>query len=127
MMQQLLQQLQSSSTCLKFFSLPNGLILYKGRVYLDPQSSLKSKVLHLVYDSPLGGHSGFLKSFHRLKKDFFSVGMKLYLKLHIKECGVCQQMKYETCKLAGLLKPFPIPHKPWTAVSVDFVNGLPIS
>ena len=66
-MQKLLQQLQSGSTCPKFFSLHNGLILYKGRVYLDPQSSLKSKVLHLVHDSPLGGHSGFLKSFHGLK------------------------------------------------------------
>jgi len=126
-MQQLLQQPQSGSTCLKFFSLHNGLILYKGRVYLDPQSSLKSKVLHLVYDSPLGGHSGFLKSFHRLKQGFFWVGMKLDLKLHIRECGVCQQMKHETFKPARLLQPLPIPHKPWTAVSMDFVSGLPIS
>ena len=82
MMQQLLQQLQSGSACPKFFSLHNGLILYKGKVYLDPQSSLKSKVLHLVHNSPLGGHSGFLKSFYRLKQDFFFwVGMKSDLKL----------------------------------------------
>ena len=126
-MQQLLQQLHSCSACPKFFSFHNGLILYKRRVYLDPQSSLKSKVLHLVHDSPLGGHFGFLKSFHRLKQDFFWVGMKSDLKLHIRECGVCQQMKHETCKPAELLQPLPIPHKPWTTVSMDFVSGLPLS
>ena len=49
------------------------------------------------------------------------------IKLEIREYGVCQQMKHETCKPAGLLQPLPIPHKPWIAVSMDFVNGLPIS
>ena len=39
---------------------------------------------HLVHDSPLGGHSSFLKSFHRLKQDFFRVGMKSDLELHIR-------------------------------------------
>lgn len=126
-MQHLLQQLQSGSACPRFFSLHNGLILYKGRVYLGPQCSLKPKVLHLVHDSPLGGHSGFLKSFHRLKQDFFWVGMKSDLKQHIRECGVCQQTKHETCKPAGLLHPLPIPTRPWSAVSMDFVNGLPTS
>ena len=69
-MQQLLQQLQFGSTCPRFFSLHTRLILYKGRVYLGPQCSLKLKVLHLVHESPLGGHFGFFKSFYRLKQDF---------------------------------------------------------
>ena len=50
--------------------------------------------------------------------------MKSDLKLHIKECDVCQQMKSETCHLARLLQPLPIPDKPWSAVSMDFIDGL---
>ena len=53
--------------------------------------------------------------------------MKSYLKYHIKECGVYQQMKHETCKLAGLIQPLPISIRPWVAVSMDFVSGLPTS
>ena len=55
------------------------------------------------------------------------MGMRSDLKQHIKECGVCQQMKNETCKPPGLLQPLPIPDKPWSAVSMDFISGLPMS
>ena len=101
--QQLLHQLKSGFSGPKFFSLHNGLILYKGKVYLGPTCSLKPKILHQVHDSPLRGHSGFLKSFHRLKSVFFWVGMKSDLKQYIRECAMCQQMKHETCSPAGLL------------------------
>ena len=125
--QQVLKQLQTENNRPEFFSFHNGLLLYKGRVFLWPNCDMKAKVLHLVHDSPLGGHAGFLKSYHRLKQDFFWHGMKSDLKLHIKECDVCQQMKSETCHLARLLQPLPIPDKPWSAVSMDFIDGLPRS
>ena len=67
----LLQKLQDNPIKPKFFSLHNGLILFKGRVYLSSACGLKPKVLQMVHDSPLGGHLGFLKSYHRLKQDFY--------------------------------------------------------
>lgn len=53
--------------------------------------------------------------------------MRADLKKHIRECGVCQQMKHETCHPVGLLQPLPILDKPWTVVSMDFVVGFPKS
>ena len=52
-LQQLLQQLKFGSNYPRFFSLHNDLILYKGKVFLGTQCSLKSKILHLVHESPL--------------------------------------------------------------------------
>lgn len=36
-------------------------------------------------------------------------------------------MKHESCHPVALLQPLPIPNKPWTAVSMYFVVGLPKS
>ena len=89
----------------KHYTLRNGLILYKGRIFLGPSCCLKPRVLSHVHDSPLGGHSRYLKSFHRLKQDFWWQGMKSDLKKYIKKCVVCQQRKHETYRPAGLLQP----------------------
>lgn len=43
----------------------------------------------------------------------------------VKTCLVCQQDKVERQKTAGLLKPLPIPEKPWVSLSMDFITGLP--
>ena len=69
--QQILQSIAGGSDAPGKFSLQNGLLLYKGRIFLGRNCSLKTKVLSLVHDSPLGGHSGYLKTFHRAKRDWF--------------------------------------------------------
>ena len=53
--------------------------------------------------------------------------MKFDLKNYIRECVVYQQMKHVTYRPSGLLQPLPIPCKPWSNISMDFVEGLPKS
>ena len=84
-------------------------------------------MLQQVHDGPLGGHSSYLKTFHRLQKDFYYSGMGRDLKQYIKECDVCQKLKNETCYPVGLLQTLSIPERPWTDVNMDFVEGLPKS
>lgn len=45
----------------------------------------------------------------------------------MQECSICQQAKYEHVKLPGLLEPLPMPTQAWAVVSMDFIEGLPIS
>ena len=67
----LLTSLSSSPSNSSNFSLQNGLILYKYKVFLSSSFPLKSLVLQHMHDSPVGGHSGYLKTLYRVKQDFF--------------------------------------------------------
>ena len=55
----------------KGFTFQNELLFYKGRFYVSAHCPLKSQFLHHVHSSPLAGHSGFLKSYHSARKEFF--------------------------------------------------------
>lgn len=46
---------------------------------------------------------------------------------HILCCEVCQRIKVEATKAAGLLQPFPILNKPWFHINMGFIEGLPKS
>lgn len=94
--QQLFQSHSAGESLPKGFLIHNGLLFYKGMLHLESHCSLKSQILHFVHSSPIAGHSGFLKSFQRAKKDFFWQGMQADLKVFIKECDVFQIIKSET-------------------------------
>jgi transposase InsO family protein len=124
---QLLDTLIQGQVEHQHYSLQNGLILFKNRIYLGPQCILKQKVLSLIHDSPLRGHSGYLKTLQRAKRDWYWQGMKQDIKTYIKDCDTCQRIKTETTKPAGLLQPLSIPYRPWHSISMDFIEGLPNS
>jgi hypothetical protein len=120
----LVSRLQASGEGEGHYTLNQGLLLYKDRFCIGKESGMKIKVLALIHDSPLGGHSGYLKSFHKAKKDWFWHGMKKDIKAYIRGCDTCQRLKYETSKPARLLQPLAIPPRSWHSISMDFVEGL---
>ena len=67
MLKAILQAIQLGTNSFPGFTFCNGLLFYKDRLYLgDSNKNLKDVVLQQVHDSPLGGHSGYLKTLHRL-------------------------------------------------------------
>ena len=72
--QSILTAFQSGVDGPKGFTLPNGLLLYKGRIYLGICDSLKIAILQQIHDDPLGGHSGYLKSYTGSKGTFIGLG-----------------------------------------------------
>ena len=121
----LIRNLQQDSSTSDTFSWQNDSLWYKDRLYLCKNSQLKQKILMELHTSPLGGHSGFLKTYHRVKKEFFWDGLKSDIQKFVVECLVCQQNKVETIKTPGLLQPLSIPSQCWEEVSMDFITGLP--
>jgi hypothetical protein len=123
----LIQRLQQDSSASDTFTWKNDSLWYKDRLYLCKNSQLKQKVLLELHTSPVGGHSRFLKTYHRVKKDFFWDGLKTDVQRFVAECLVCQQNKVETIKTPGILQPLSIPSQRWEEVSMDFITGLPKS
>jgi hypothetical protein len=103
----LIRKLQQDSSTSDTFSWKNDSLWYKDRLYLCKNSQLKQKILMELHTSPLGGHSGFLKTYHRVKKEFFWDGLKSDIQKFVAECLVCQQNKVETIKTRVYYNLYP--------------------
>lgn len=123
----LIQKLQQDSNTSNTFSWQNDSLWYKDRLYLCKNSQLKQNIRMELHTSSLGGHSRFLKTYHRVKKEFFWDGLKSDIQNFVVEYLVYQQNKVETIKTPDLLQPLSIPSQHWEEVSMDFMIGLPKS
>jgi len=67
----LIQKLQQDLSTYSTFSWKNDSLWYKYRLSTCKNSQLKQNILLELHTSPLRGHTGFLKNYHRVKKEFF--------------------------------------------------------
>lgn len=75
----------------------------------------------------MGGHFGFNKIFHKLKRDFYWPRQNQMSKPFFKACDICHVVKIDNTLPSGLLQPLHIPQKPWTNIMMDFLEGLSMS
>ncbi|CAH9095864.1 unnamed protein product [Cuscuta epithymum] len=105
----------------------NGVLLYKRRYYLSPNSSLIDDLLHDFHCSKMGGHTGPKRTLVKLASIFYWPHMRRTVDEYVSSCLTCQQTKYITKAPAGLLQPLPIPEQVWNELTMDFIVGLPVS
>jgi hypothetical protein len=84
-------------------------------------------VLSELHATPTAGHSGFTKTYDRVKHSFLWDGMKQDIRNFVAECDVCQHNKGETFKSPSTLHPLLIPPAIWKDISMDFITNLPKS
>ena len=83
--------------------------------------SFKDKIIKVVHDTPLACHSGYFKTYRKIREKFTWKDIKDDVLKHIRECPTCLLNKYP----AGLLQPLPITKQKWETVSMDFITSLP--
>jgi hypothetical protein len=121
----LLQELSIASPNAQGYSLHQGLIRHKDRIWLGHNREAHQAILLSLHDSGVGGHSGILGTYQRIKSLFSWPKMKEDIMKYVRQCSVCQQAKAEHIRIPGLLNPLPIPTEAWNTISLDFVEGLP--
>jgi hypothetical protein len=60
-----------------------------------------------------------------LKQKYWWCGMKKDVAAHIALCDVCQKVKAEHKRPAGLLQPLQVHEWKWEEIGMDFIMGLP--
>lgn len=109
------------------YNMRDGVWFKSGRICLNPTSPLINTILVENHSTPVGGHFRYHRTLNRIKTNFSWPNMKTTIKDFIKSCDTCQRCKTDSLSPAGLLQPLPIPTTVWTEISMDFVEGLPIS
>jgi hypothetical protein len=125
--QELLVKLALAPETEGLFSLHNGLIRKKGKVWIPAVPALQQQIIQEFHASPIGGHSGIPVTFRRIKQLFSWQGMTADVHHFVKSCTICQQSKPDRAKYPGLLQPLPVPDSAWQVISLDFIEGLPKS
>ena len=125
--QKLLTELAVDPSQNHHYSLQDGLIRYKGRLWIGHNTKVQNSILTALHSSGLGGHSGITATYNRIKSLFAWPNMKNQIEAFVQQCTVCQQAKVEHVKLPVLLQPLPVPEQAWSVVSLDFIEGLPKS
>lgn len=104
-----------------------GIIRWKGRVCVGSGNDWRRKIIKELHDSTIGGHSGIIATYQRIKKMFYWPKMKEDIHQFIRNCNNCQINKGEHIATPGLLQPLPVPDEAWTSIGMDFITGLPKS
>lgn len=104
-----------------------GLILFRGKVYVPKDMKLRRKIVELHHDSQVAGHPGKWKTVELVSRNYWWPGMTRYITSYTKGCDRCNRTKTYPAKPVGKLVPTQIPKDIWEIVTVDLITGLPDS
>ena len=101
-----------------------GTLRFRGRICVPNQADLKQKILSEAHKSLYSIHPGGTKMYEDLRQIFWWDGMKKDIAYFVACCDICNKVKVEYQKPAGLLQPVPVSQWKWDDVCMDFITGL---
>ena len=83
-------------------------------------------ILNLAHKTPLSGHLGVNKTYHKIRNHFYWPGLKSDASQHCKSCHTCQMVrKPNQTILKTHLQPIPAFDEPFSRIIIDCVGPLP--
>ena len=114
---------QSREISLAEFSVQNGHLYYRNRRYVSNFTPLQLWLMQEHHENPLAGHSGRSKTLELLQWGFYWKEMRRDVDQFVRNCHICQWSHTLRHAPFGILRPLPIPGRPWQDISIDFVVG----
>ena len=108
------------------WNVEQGLLLYRGQVYIPKDVALRTKIVKLHHDSPPAGHPGQAKTLELVSRNYWWPNMGKFIRDYVDTCDTCRRTKPGRGKSHGQLKPNEIPDGPGQVVTCDYIVGLPL-
>jgi hypothetical protein len=96
-----------------------------GRLYVP--SAVRDHLIYWAHTSPSSGHPGIGRTVRCLSGKYWWSTLAKDMRVYVSSCSVCAQCKAPRHLPRGKLQPLPVPQRPWSHVSVDFLTDLPPS
>ncbi len=89
--------------------------------------TVRTSILQWGHSSKLACHPGAARTLALIKQRFWWPSVARDAREFVLACPVCAVGKGSNRPPVGLLRPLPIPSRPWSHIAMDFVTGLPPS
>ncbi|KAK3510271.1 hypothetical protein QTP70_032589 [Hemibagrus guttatus] len=85
----------------------------------------RQQVMQWVHEAPSSGHPGIRRSTQLVRNRFCWSSLGSDVEEYVRSCPTCAQVRTSRLLLEGLLEPLPVPRRPWSHLSVDFLTDMP--
>ena len=88
--------------------------------------SYRHEILSIAHESPMSGHPGINKTYHKIINHFYWPGLKSDVSKYCKTCHTCQMVgKPNQTIPKAQLQPIPAFDEPFSRILIDCVGPLP--
>ena len=121
------------------YYIKNGILMRKWRPFDLPADdewavyhqivvpkSYRHEILGIAHESPMSGHLGINKTYHKIINHFYWPGLKSDVSKYCKTCHTCQMVgKPNQTIPKAQLQPIPAFDEPFSRILIDCVGPLP--
>jgi hypothetical protein len=105
----------------------NNLLLYRRQIWVPDYEPLRLHLMQQHHNTPTARHPGRSKTLEYLSRTYTWPKMRADVHHYTRNCHTCQRSKSNRHAPFRVLRPLPIPERPWQDISMDFITGLPWS
>jgi len=100
--------------------LEDGLLLYQGRLIVPDVDQIRTDLIRESHEQLSTAHPGIRKTIRLLTDRYYWKGLAATVERFVRNCHACRRANAPRDRAPGLLRPLPIPQRPWQHVTMDF-------